>query len=283
METPDAAQRLAQWMKAARDDAQLTTYQIGDRIGISQSRASRLERGLAAPTPELVRAWAKATGGDPALAERMTDLAAKVASQVRGNSGARRAALGRRQQEMAEIRQAVTVYSELSIAAIPDLLQIPAYATNLMELLGRTDVAAAVAQRMNNQEILYDSSRTFRFLIAESALRYQAGSADVMTAQAEKIITALTLPNVAVAVLPASAALPIPVLSAFIIYEIPDDPLVVVQLLPGEVSYTQSGDVRLYQDAFTVLQSHAMKGRARTISMIRSAMIPETERFGPAE
>ena len=127
---------------------------------------------------------------------------------------------------------------------------------------------------MNSQEILYDSSRTFSFLVTEAALGFRAGSPEVMTAQAEKIVSVMTLPNVTVAVLPASATLPIPLQSAFVIYEIPEDPLVMVELLPGEVSYTQAGDVGLYQEAFRVLQGHAITGSSAAVTLIRSVMSP---------
>jgi hypothetical protein len=249
-------------------------------MDITQSRASRLERGLSAPTPPLVRAWAKATGGDPARAGRMADLAASIAPSRRGPSPAGQAGLTPQQLEMAHIRQTVTDYCELATAAIPSLLQIPAYATRFLELLGQLAsgpaAAATVAQRMNSQEILYDASRTFRFLVTEAALCFRAGPPDVMTAQAEKIVSTMTLPNVTIAVLPASVTLPIPLQSAFIIYEIPEDPLVMVELLPGEVTYTQAGDVGLYQKAFGLLQSHAITGRPAAIQLIRSVMSRES-------
>ena len=37
-----------------------------------------------------------------------------------------------------------------------------------------------------------------------------------------------------------------------------------VELLPGEVTYTQAGDVGLYQKAFGLLQSHAITGPPRS-------------------
>lgn len=283
MAASDPADQIARWMRAAREDAGLTTYDVAGRMNVTQSRVSRLERGLSPPTPELVRAWAKATGGDPGRAGRMADLADGLshpwATRAGRESGTgRRDRLTPRQQEMARIRQGVTVYRELAAAAVPVLLQIPAYATALLELVGqlaaRPDMAAVVAGRMNSQEILYDGSRTFSFLVTEAALGFRAGSPEVMTAQAEKIVSVMTLPNVTVAVLPASARLPIPLQSAFVIYEIPEDPLVMVELLPGEVSYTQAGDVGLYQEAFRVLQGHAITGRSAAVTLIRSVMSP---------
>lgn len=52
-----------------------------------------------------------------------------------------------------------------------------------------------------------------------------------MTAQAEKIVSTVTLPSVTIAVLPASVTLPISLRPAFLNDEIPEDPLVMVELL----------------------------------------------------
>ena len=145
MAASDPADQIARWMRAAREDAGLTTYDVAGRMNVTQSRVSRLERGLSPPTPELVRAWAKATGGDPARAGRMADLADGLSHPwaTRAGRGGRvggtgqRARLTPRQQEMARVRQGVTVYRELAAAAVPGLLQIPAYASALLELVGQ--------------------------------------------------------------------------------------------------------------------------------------------------
>jgi len=176
---------------------------------------------------------------------------------------------------MAEIRHAMTSFSEFSLAAVPGLMQVPGYATALLERLSRISsepgVAAAVAQRMNNQSILYDPARTFSFMISESALHYQAGPPVVMRAQAEKISSVVTLPNVSVTVLPFAASKSLIIQSSFAIYEIPDEPMVLVELLAGEATFTAIPDVQLYRDAFAEISKAAVTGR-KAAQLIASTM-----------
>ncbi|HUK71994.1 MAG TPA: helix-turn-helix transcriptional regulator [Streptosporangiaceae bacterium] len=275
MTTPDPAQQLAQWLKAAREAANMTTYDVAERAGITQSRASRLERGLATATPELVRAWAEATGTEASRVEALVSEARRGTHQLRGNATVHGPGLMKRQRDMGEIRQAMTSFSEFSLAAIPGLLQVPGYATAIMERLSRISsmpgVAAAVSQRMNNQSILYDPARTFSFVISESALHYQAGPPAVMRAQAEKISSVVTLPNVSIAVLPFTASQSLIIQSSFAIYEIPDEPLVLVELLAGEAIFTSIPDIQLYRDAFAEILNTAVTDRDAA-QLITSAM-----------
>jgi hypothetical protein len=61
---------------------------------------------------------------------------------------------------------------------VPGLLQTPDYArrilTEMVELrdLNMSDVDAAVASRMQRQQLLYDTSKRFEFLLAEPVLRW---------------------------------------------------------------------------------------------------------------
>ncbi len=137
----------------------------------------------------------------------------------------------------------MTSYSEFALTAVPEFLQIPAYATaiaNAEKPSSASDglaVSAAVARQMNDQSILYEPSRAFAFVLSESALRYKAGPPEVMRAQAEKITSVATLPNVSVAVLPCPAISELVIRSGFAIYEAPEDALVVVELLAGQTVF----------------------------------------------
>ncbi len=266
---PDGSdeQQLATWLKDARERAGLSTYELAQRLGITQSRASRLERGLASVTPEVVKAWAEATGTSATMTAALVGESQRGGGtrKVRGNTTVSSRGLARRQLDAAEIREAVISFSEFTLTAIPDLLQVPGYATSILDRSshgsGASAIKAAVAQRMNNQSILYDEARAFDFVIAESALRYHAGPKPVMAAQAHKIETVLTLPNVSVSVLPFAASRNLIVRSGFAIYEIPDEPIVLVELLAGDVTFAALPDVQLYRDAFSELKAAAVTGR----------------------
>jgi hypothetical protein len=132
----------------------------------------------------------------------------------------------------------------------------------------RKAITSAVAERMNNQAILYDSSRSFDFVITKSALHYEAINDDVAKAQAEKLTTMMTLPNVSISVLPCAASKRLALLSGFRLYEIPEKPLVIVELLAGEKTFTALPEVQLYRDSFAEIRKRAITGR-KAADMIR--------------
>jgi transcriptional regulator with XRE-family HTH domain len=268
--TLDSSQQLAEWLRAAREAARLTTYELAERIGITQSRTSRIERGLAPVAMELVRAWAEATGASASQGEALAREAQRGTRQGRGSVGSWTAP----KPALARVLQAMTSYSEFSVASVPGLLQVPGYATAVAERMphtaGESDVSAIVARRMNEQSFLYDPKRTFTFVISESALRYKPGPPETMRAQLEKINTVATLPNVSVAVLPCPAETGLIIQSGFAIYEAPEGSLVLVELLAGETMFTSEPDVQRYRDAFTQIRKAAVTGKkaAQIISSI---------------
>jgi transcriptional regulator with XRE-family HTH domain len=266
----DSSEQLAEWLRAAREAARLTTYELAERIGITQSRTSRIERGLAPVTPELVRAWADATGANASQGEALAREAQRGARPGRGGAGGWTSP----KPALARVVHAMTSYTEFSVASVPGLLQVPGYATATVQEMshsaGELDASAIVARRMNEQSILYDPKRAFTFVICESALRYKPVTPEMMRAQAEKINTVATLPNVSVAVLPCAAETGLIIQSGFAIYEAPEESLVLVELLGGETMFTWEADVQRYRDAFTQISKAAVTGR-KAAQIISSA------------
>ena len=270
MTTPDPTEHLSRLLRAARAAAKLSTRELGERLGLSQSRITRMQNGQAAVTPDMAKSWAEATGLPPDQTETLIQAAQSGGGghKLRGNTPVQRRAATSRQRDMGAIPEAAASISECAISVIPALLQVPAYATIVMENLslisagsGSKTVTSAVAARMNNQAILYDSARSFDFVITESALHYEAITGDVAKAQAEKLTTIMTLPNVSISVLPCAVSKRLALLSGFRLYEIPEKPLVIVELLAGEAAFTALPEVQLYRDSFTQIRKRAVTGR----------------------
>jgi transcriptional regulator with XRE-family HTH domain len=271
---PDSSS-LGAALRAARVSAGLTGTELADLLGWSQSAVSRVERGLKAISPEEIAAWCAALG-------LSADQAAQIASEAVSMHLAplehsQQDGMAERQRDMGALRASMTAFGEVALAAVPGLLQTPAYALRMLRSLGERSgqgtagAESAVAARMNNQALLYDSARQFEFIIASSALRYPAGPHDIMHAQAEKIIGLMDLPNVNVMTLAPDAAPDIPLLSGWAFYDIPSGPQVLVELLAAEVWISgQNADV--YRTAFGILAQSAASG-ASAADIIRSVMI----------
>lgn len=66
---------------------------------------------------------------------------------------------------------------------------------------GTQDVEEAVAARMRRQEILYDTSKTFEFVITEAALRMLVVPAQVMLGQLDRLL-GMGISNVTLGIIP---------------------------------------------------------------------------------
>jgi transcriptional regulator with XRE-family HTH domain len=282
----DIDREIRAWLKALRERAGLSQDALSSAIKrhspglpMSQGKVAKIESGGRARLDlPLIRAWVEVTGGDQAETQEMLDRYVQQLMQVRPSRAVQSIGLAERQREYATIQNDATAIWEFSPAGVPGLLQTPEYATYFMErLAGLTgnsrDVGQAVAERMNNQAVLYNRERSFHFVITEAALHYPVGPEPVRTAQAAKIVSLMDLPQVSIRVLLASASPAAPQLSAFMLYEIPEDPLVLVELLTSEATPVESlEDVQVYRDAFAELERHAIRSKRDNAKAVRALL-----------
>jgi transcriptional regulator with XRE-family HTH domain len=267
--------RLAAALRQLRLQSRLSTYEMAGRLGWSQSKVSKMERGSTAADPGDVAQWAQITGASPKVAAELVSEAEAVSNQMRTWKEVHGGGLATRQGEVAQLNTAMVRHREFAPDVVPGLVQTPAYAARVLELAdvsGRGGIAEAVSARVNRQAILYDPSRTFEFILTEGALRFRLGPRDLMHAQAEKIISVMTLANVSVSVIPFAATPGALFVSGFVIYDIPDEPMVLVEILSRELQLRTSWDVGLYEATFERLADSAVGGQGAA-ELIRAAMI----------
>lgn len=259
-EPGEERQHLAAALRDLRSRAKLSTYQLGQVLGWSQGKVSKMERGRTLADPDDVAAWAQATGADLAYAVELAALATAVADQMRSLRAVRGRGLAATQRQLAVIHEAMTGYREFAPYAVPGFLQTRAYATRVLEL---ADVSrrSEAEERMRRQTVLLDPSVQFRFVVTEAALRVPLGSPDVMREQAAKILAMVRLPNVSLAVLSATADAVVLQPSGFVIYDVPEEPVVLLELLTQEIQLRAARDVRVYAEAFARLEGTALVGK----------------------
>jgi transcriptional regulator with XRE-family HTH domain len=268
-----AEQRLAAALKQLRARAGVSGAELGAALGWTQARVSRSENGARRVSVAEAVVWADATAATQELRAEVIALAEEAAASLRSWWSVHAGGLTGRQHEIAALEASATVVRNCQWV-IPGLLQTADYARHAIALAnvsGQHDVAAAVAARMRRQEILYDPSRQFEYVLPEAALRIRLSpDPAVMRAQADRLASVDSLPNVTIAVLPFSTPMPVwpwP----FALYEIPGEPVVVVETLGEELVIGDSQQVAAYRDAFARLRAAAVTGReARKV--IESAM-----------
>lgn len=148
---------------------------------------------------------------------------------------------------------------------IPGLLQTPQYTEAINVALNPTrthdEIQRIVQLRASRQKRLTsDEPLTLRAIINEAALRREVGGADVMRAQAERIVEVAQLPNVTVQVLPFSAGAHRGMRGAFTALRFPEEPMNTVYLeLDGAALYLEApSEIKRYANTFERLTSLAL-------------------------
>jgi transcriptional regulator with XRE-family HTH domain len=267
-------QRLATLLRRLRDEEELSTYQLAEVLGWSQSRVTRIERGLIVANAADVQAWADATNASRSVRDELSELAYEAWTQSRSWRTAHRRGLAARQREMAQLEKSCTGLRHFQPEAIPGLLQAPAYAREVIRMADVTDqgdIDDAVAARMARQKVLRQRGREFRFVLAEGALRWRPGPPEVMAAQRAHLLAAAEFSAVNVATIPYGQQARVPYIHPFMIFDLPEGPLVVTEQYAGETFSSDARDVAVYEQTFRALAASALTGDGM-LEFIRSTM-----------
>ena len=261
-------------LRLLREDARLTGREMAARLGWAQSKVSRLEHGRQTATADDMAAWVDAVGGGPALRDDlMADLQAmrfEYASWQRQL----RAGIAKRQKENVPLERSALLLRSFAPQMIPGLLQTPDYARHvfgrLVSLHGTpNDIEAGVRERLRRQEVLYEGSKRFRFLLTEAALRYRICPPSVLRGQLDRLLALTGLDNVELAALPFTTTLPVVPSHGFFML---DDKLVLVELTGAELAFRDTAEIALYADVFKRMWDAAEHGEAARVT-VRNVMV----------
>lgn len=269
--------RLATELRMLRDINGITGRELAGKIGISQSKVSRIEAGVVLPSAAQVTAWAKAVGAadkTQALLDRLTDASRTEVEDWYTTLEGRHSLQENARAREAAVRRTRTFQPNI----VPGLLQTPDMAQRVLTMfkrtVPRTDVPTAAAERINRQGTLYEEGKEFEFIIGEPALRWRPGPPRLLLAQLDRIATLSTKDNVTIGIVPmftveARATLPLP----FTIYETGDDAgdevprtFVQIETLHAGIIVRAAEDVASYEREWAAQREMARFGdEARTL------------------
>lgn len=255
--------QLAARLRELRIAAALSGEQVAERLGWSQSKVSKIETAKTRPSADDVRAWATATNAPPGEVNNLVDLADQVHTEALSWRVSHRNGLTQRQHEVKEIEARSDLVRSFQPAVVPGLLQTAEYARRVLiyaDLSGKRDIPAAVAARAERQAVLYDQAKRFEFVLAEAALWWRPGPPELLLPQLDRILSVMTLSNVEVSVIPLRSEARAFYVNGFLLYETPDEPLVMVETYTRELLLTDVEDVDAYRDLHVRLQESALHG-----------------------
>lgn len=265
----------------------LTGAQLAREVDMSQPKISRIERGIGTPDPTDVGALARALGADDgqvrALVERSERLHNRMTDwrPVSPDVADRQRTVGAWEAEAAVVR-------DFQPALLAGLLQTSGYARAALQAFvalhldldqpSEADIRAAVAARIDRQQVLADPSKQFRFVVAEAVLRNQICSPAAMIEQIDALreVTARQS-NITIGVIPDGASSGVPQLHGFTLF---DDRLVVIDLYNTGLTSRGRTDVASYHHVFDGFERRATTDIGPVLDRYREAYIEQLRRPG---
>jgi len=190
-ELSDDQRRMAEILRGLRVDAGLSTTELAKRLGWSQSKVSKTERGITLPPPSDVEAWAVATAASAELRAQLSALADRSTFEFIERRRVLAPGPRRVQQEIQRLEEAASVVRVFNHSVVIGLAQTRAYVEAMFRLGGSIPeerLDDAVEARLARQATLADPSKRFEFVMGEAALRRRLIRPAAMRTQLERLI-----------------------------------------------------------------------------------------------
>lgn len=257
-----ARQALGQQLRDLRKDARLTGRGLAQLAGWHSSKVSKIEYGKQTPSEEDIQAWCRHTSAEqhiPDLIAAVRNIEAMYVEWRRALSVGTR----RRQNASRRLEADTKLMRWYEPVLVPGILHTAEYARAVMRRVIEfydipDDLDDGVAERMERQTILYRGDHRFHFIVAQQALTTAVGGVDIMIGQLDRLLAVMSLPRVAIGIIPSDAEYHTPT-NQFIIF---DNHLVHVETISAELSISQPQEITLYNKAFHRLTQQAATGAA---------------------
>lgn len=258
---------LADRLSEIRRDSGLTGKQLAERLGWYPSKVSRIEHSRTSPSADGIRAWCRECDEESQADDLVASLRAVEGMFVEWRR-MERAGLHHAQVAVRPLFERTRRFRSYSSWFVPGLIQSRAYTDAVLRAVQRRrvdvdDVDAAVAARMERQQVLREGGKVFAFLLEESVLRSGIGGQEVMASQLKRLMAVGAQPNISLGIIPARPDRSRMPVEGFWIF---DAEQVNVELVSGHLTITQAHEVGLYASTFTELSDQAVFGsQARSL------------------
>lgn len=258
---------LSQLLRQLREHAGLSGRGAAAAVGFGQPKLSKIENGLLLPSRQDAEAMCDAYGATAVQRGQILSLLAELRTELESARVILRRGAYRLQQRIARIEAETTVHRAFDVGAVIGLLQTSAYMRQVFSRrLSQEEQDKAITARLERQHIIDDQAKSFSFVMTEGALRWQAGSAELMADQLGHLAEVSRRPNVQLGVIPWTRPVQVFPGHEFHIY---DHRLVIVGIETALATITDPGDIATYADLYTELERLADFGDAARQTLAR--------------
>lgn len=226
---------------------------------MSPSKLSKIENARLAASAADVERILTAIGVSAEVKAEYTEAARASATEATAWRLLKRIGVHKGQQAAKALEAQMSMLRLFQPALVPGLLQTPEY---IRAVLRRHDLSEDVLTRTINgrlerQAVLYDNSKSLRFIITEPVLRWRIVPPQMMAAQLDRIVSMSRLPHVDIRVVPLRIQQHDIANHAFVIR---DDRMVTIETVHAEVVVTDPRDVGIYVEKFDGFVQVALSG-----------------------
>ncbi|MDG4795487.1 helix-turn-helix transcriptional regulator [Micromonospora sp. WMMD1082] len=256
--------RLASELRRLREQARLTCDEVGERLGCTGSRISRIEKGRLGIRPGDVHELLDVYGVTEPLRGQLLQLARDA--RKRGWWQVYNDVLTDEMKTFVGLETDATSIMNYEAHYIPGLLQTEAYARELF-LAWRPSVTTETVEkltkvRMARQTVLSSADRpTLWAVLDEAVLQRTVGGPGVMREQLHHLLTLSEHGMVTIQIVPFRSGAYHPLGSSFILFEFPDprdQPVVYMENLAGGLYLEQPAEVAQCIVGFNHLRANAL-------------------------
>ncbi|MFI1353327.1 helix-turn-helix domain-containing protein [Streptomyces sp. NPDC020898] len=226
---------------------------------MSPSKLSKIENARLAASATDVERILTALGVSAEVKAEYTEAARASATEATAWRLLKRIGVHKGQQAAKALEAQMAMLRLFQPALVPGLLQTPEYIRAVLRRhdLSEDALTRTINGRLERQAVLYDNSKSLRFVITEPVLRWRIVPPQMMAAQLDRIVSMSRLPHVDIRVVPLRIQQHDIANHAFVIR---DDSMVTIETVHAEVVVTDPKDVGIYVEKFDGFVQVALSG-----------------------
>lgn len=226
---------------------------------MSQTKVSHVESGKLTATLVDVELILRALDAPSQLVAEITALARLANTEWQDNWSLRRRGLDKRQDDLAGFEKSSTRLRYFLPSMVTGLLATPEYVRASLADIPEEQARKTVAKKLERQQVLYDRSKHFTFILTEQAARWPLVQPEALAMQIDRLASLTHLSNVRLGVIPLGVVVSPGPLNTFTIY---DDRIATVETSTGILIFRDHRDVSAYAEEFAMYEGHCLFGEA---------------------
>lgn len=246
-------------LRALRQASKKEAKTVARGALMSPSKLSKIENAKLAPSAADVERILVSIGVSDEIKAEYTEAARTAGTETTEWRLLKRVGVHKGQQEVKALEAQMSVLRMFQPALVPGLLQIPEYIRAVLQRhdLSAETLARTISGRLERQAVVYDGSKSLRFIITEPVLRWRIVPPPVMAAQLDRIVSVSRLAHVDIRVVPLNVRQNDMANHSFAIR---DNRMVTVETVHAEVLVTDPRDVDVYVRKFSGFERVALVG-----------------------